>query len=863
MNINQMSREQFEAHILRFFGLNEALRSDASDEDLRAELGIALKAWPGRPGRPETEIYVAWTFAERLIAYGWDETRQVWEIAWSRDAEGESVFGEPVAVKRVELFEPLSEATAANRGRGQRLVEHLEPQVLRLLESNGGEGRRVRAIGITADVVNGNRRRYPRAVLAAAVEELNSHLNESAGQGRLIATGEAEHPSDKGGRASLLETVVKWEAASLDTSGKVLLEGVILPTSKGKDIAVLVESGVPVGVSLRGYGTAEALKESGRTVQQVTELTITGFDLVAQPSDPNGRLLESQQGAEKKMNLEEILALLREKPEMLEAVTKTLGLTEQKALQEALGAKAELEKRAAAGEKAQAELDERKAREARDGAIAEATKDLKYGEQLNAMFVEAVKGAPARTPEEVRAFAAGKREEYDRIAALQKLAGMGKASANGVKVVGPVFESETGQPEYTRPSFEINESLVRTTDAVKRDLSKDESKGARFAQSVLKLYDQKYERFLISEAKQFAEAEQTSDLALPYSVMRTIIEQVWPELVAANIYDVGVAEASPARLYFETYTAESGASATVTAADVTGDHGVWVALAQKRLRPGTVTLTNSAAGVTYTEGTDYVIDYGKGMVLTLAAGSTTDGQSLKITYTYDAMRKGEMAAIERAKMVLSYKTLEIAADRLAAQISNEAVVFSRSQLGYDAVGRVLNGLIRQIRRKIDHDLHYLAQASALQQPNNSAGTFTVASDTVDKLVKLIGVAKVKVSNRYYQPDFILMSDTLSDLLSNWDGFTRDGFPNAVMSAAGYAGSLKGLPVFSTPVFPDSHVLVGNREIVQHRVFQPMTLKGPYPTYDSGKLVAADQYFVEEFNGSDSPVVEKVAYVKIA
>ena len=72
MNINQMSREQFEAHILRFFGLNEALRSDASYEELRAELGIALTAWPARPGRPETQLYVAWTFADRLVAYGGD-----------------------------------------------------------------------------------------------------------------------------------------------------------------------------------------------------------------------------------------------------------------------------------------------------------------------------------------------------------------------------------------------------------------------------------------------------------------------------------------------------------------------------------------------------------------------------------------------------------------------------------------------------------------------------------------------------------------------------------------------------------------------------------------------------------------------
>ena len=47
----------------------------------------------------------------------------------------------------------------------------------------------------------------------------------------------------------------------------------------------------------------------------------------------------------------------------------------------------------------------------------------------------------------------------------------------------------------------------------------------------------------------------------------------------------------------------------------------------------------------------------------------------------------------------------------------------------------------------------------------------------------------------------------------------------------------------------------------HRIFRAMQLKGPYPSYDTdGKLVAADQYYVEEYNGTDAPIPEKGAYV---
>lgn len=858
-----MTREAWEARVLRFFGLNEALRSDASFEFQRDELNQALKNWANRPN-PQAEIYVTWTFADRVIAYAWGSTRAVYEIPWSRNSNGEIVFGEPIPVKQVELFEPLSESVAPKADR-QRFQERVEMQLLGLLESRDGEGRRVRAVGITADVVNANSRRYPRAVLAKAVEELNSHLNESAGQGRLILTGEAEHPSDKGGRPNLLETIVKWTAVSLDGTGKVLLEGTILQTSKGKDIQVLVESGVPVGVSMRGYGSAEVLKESKRTVQQVVELTITGFDLVAQPSDPNGRLTESRLEEKKTMNLEEILALLKEKPEMLETVMKAMNLTDQKSLQEALDGRAELEKRAVEGEKAQKELDERKAKEAREGAIVEATKDLKYGEALNAMFVEAVKNSPAQTPEEVNAFANGKREEYDKIASTLKLAGMGKP-VSGIEVKGPIFESETGQKEFTRVSFEINESLSKSTNSKRRNLKDDESPAAIFTGQLLEAFDKRFKSELIREHRMFQEAETTSDLSLPYSVSRAIIEQVYPELVAANIYDIGIATQSPEKIFFESYSGESGSVATVTAADVTGAHGVWVALANKRIRPGTVILTNAAASTTYVEGDDYVINYAEGQVMTLASGTTTNSQALKITYTYDAIRKGEMQPIARGKIVLTSQTLEIAADRLATQISSEAVVFSRSQLGYDAVGRTLTSLIRQIRVKIEQGMHFAALAAALRQANNSGGNFVVGSDSIEKLVKYVGIAKVKVINRFYDPTFVLMSTTVSDLLSNWDGFKRDGFPNAVLTSAGFSGSIKGLPVYSVPtaIFTDSFAMIANREIVQHRVFEAMLLKGPFASYDgSGNLIAADQYYVQEYNGMSSPVIEKAAYVKIS
>lgn len=872
----------FRAKVLRYFGLNEAVRSDQSYEQLHADLEMAVNAWPERPGE---YMHVMWVFSDRLIACSWRlrgqdmesdgpmaMRRHIWEIPYQRSDETAITFGQPVEVREIELYEPVAESK--KRQGDQRLTETIE-QAITFTEATNGS-RKIKAVGITADVVNGNKRRYPRAVLAAAVAGLNSHLHESNGQGRLIATGEAEHPSDKTGRPNLLETVVKWEAASLDSAGKVLLEGVILPTSKGKDILVLVENKVPVGVSMRGFGSFTIVEESGESIQQVTELTIKGFDLVAQPSDPNGQVTESQKGEprtkdKRPMNLEEMLKALETNPEMKDAIMKQFGFTDGNQLAEKLGVKSaeSVQRKLDEALKAQAELEERKRQDAIDKAIEEAAEDLPYDDDMNKLFVEDIRGRKPQTAEEVGKLFESKRKEYDALAAMKKLNQMGKdkrkqGDGSFVSMMAPVFESQTGQPEFTKAAWMLNESMINSGAGTRRDLrSKAETKSEIFTRKVLERFDQVYRPHLIAESRMFEEAEQTSDLNLPYTVMRTIVEQAFPELIAANVFDFGVMQNSPERLYFESYVGETGAVVVITDEAVTGDHDDWVALAHARIRPGTVVLTSSPAGTTFAEGTDFVIDYAQGRLMTLSTGSTTAAQALLIDYTYDAIRKGEMQAIERAKNALTFITINAAADRLAVQISSEAIVFSRSQLGYDAVGRTLSNLTRDIRRRIDSNILYNALTAALRQANNSGGTWASGSDPLADFPKKIGMARVKVENRFYMVDALVMSKTNADLLSNWDGFTRQGFPNAVLNAAGFAGSVKGLPIFSSSEFSDGYVLAVNRELVMHRVFQPMALKGPFPSFSSDKLVGADQWYAEEYNSTETPVIEKGAYMVVS
>jgi len=864
--------------------------------------------FPNEPGGNGPFYYIAETFAGHVIVTGYgagtdlaaDEyfrvpyqgtdagysfaPRNEWEIVELTYQPQMKEVAEAASLRLMSQGLAVaagSRSAAGAKKKGKKFEEHLGNVML--LE--GEEGKRsIKASDvIVADVVNGNGRRYPAGVIREAVDEVRGRLNETAGQGRAVQIlGEAEHPSDKGTRRSnLLETVVKWDEVSFD-GRSVSLGGNLLATSKGKDLLALMEGGISPGVSLRGYGESKLVKENGKSVEEVTEAHFTGFDLVLEPSFPDAEaMLESKQGDDE-VTIEELLKLLKEHPELFEGVTeaqiKKMGEAQLKAmeekLREALGidAKASIaESLKAMSEKAR-KFDEAERKTGIEAAITEATKELPYGKEMNEQFVEAVKAANPQDAAAVKSLVESKRKEYDALASKLKLGGMGfKGGAKGTGMtIGSVLEAETGTPEFAKASFELVESLRKRENKPQIDLRKAETASQVWTARLLERFDVLFKQHLIQEARQFAEAELTTDLNLPYSVSRAVIEAAWPDLIAANVFEVGLMDVSPMRLYYELApTAEAGLEDSIESAEtvVCTLQDTWYALGHGRITRGTLVVENVAENVEYVEGTDYVIDYAAGRIKTMG-GTLTAPSTVHVTeYDYIAMREGEMASIQRIKVPNTYKVIEAAADRLADQISREAVLFSRSQLNWDATARNMAGLLKYMRRKIDAGMMWSGLSAALSLgASNVAGTWTegITQDDYAELVRLIGVAKRIVRNRFYQPTSILCSVTRAEDLSNWTGFSRIGFENAILNATGYAGNIKGLPIFASTEWPDEWMLIHNRQLVQHMVFQPVTIKGPFPTYDSeGLLVAADQFYAEEFNDTEALVPEKGALIEVA
>lgn len=82
-----------------------------------------------------------------------------------------------------------------------------------------------------------------------------------------------------------------------------------------------------------------------------------------------------------------------------------------------------------------------------------------------------------------------------------------------------------------------------------------------------------------------------------------------------------------------TTVALTQAAATVIDEVVTAKLDYWKQLSKVRINANTVVVTNSAATVTYVEGTDYIVNYNLGWIKALSApGTITEAQSLKVDF---------------------------------------------------------------------------------------------------------------------------------------------------------------------------------------------------------------------------------------
>lgn len=176
----------------------------------------------------------------------------------------------------------------------QLLVDYLPFEITReqinesLKENNG----RLIVHGVLqrAEIKNQNGRVYPREILTRESKKYNSNF---IGQKR--ALGELDHPDSSVvnlQNASHNVTEMHWEGDNLIGTVEVL------GTPSGNILTELFKAGIKLGISSRGLGSVEPLKEGdGQEVQDDFELI--AFDFVSNPSTHGAFMYPMNEGVER------------------------------------------------------------------------------------------------------------------------------------------------------------------------------------------------------------------------------------------------------------------------------------------------------------------------------------------------------------------------------------------------------------------------------------------------------------------------------------------------------------------------------------------------------------------------------------
>jgi len=198
-----------------------------------------------------------------------------------------------------------------------------------LHEQTNGEYHRIRMLGSIADKINQNRRLYPRKVWDANIPR----MAELVTRGRFV--GHANHPSRGlfGSSGGVEDIIIKFEDiwfGDVDgqkaKSNELWLEGILIPTSKGLDIAEIAKADVELGVSSRGYGTYTPVYKEREDDDEEPEwdydrinadYEVEAFDIVYRPAEDEARVYAFERREGDPMDVEEV----RERyPELVAAI---------------------------------------------------------------------------------------------------------------------------------------------------------------------------------------------------------------------------------------------------------------------------------------------------------------------------------------------------------------------------------------------------------------------------------------------------------------------------------------------------------------------------------------------------------------
>lgn len=158
-----------------------------------------------------------------------------------------------------------------NVGVGQDGMSFCQILKQTVTEDGGKKTLHIEGIATRAEIVSKAGKVYPREVWAQNLVT----MNEAAQAGKFI--GKLEHPDQEQG---LIDTAIRFESFEMQ-GDDVHFKAVVLGTEGGKELQALIDGGVAIDMSSRGYGSAKKQSWRGKMVEVIQDdFVCVAFDAV-------------------------------------------------------------------------------------------------------------------------------------------------------------------------------------------------------------------------------------------------------------------------------------------------------------------------------------------------------------------------------------------------------------------------------------------------------------------------------------------------------------------------------------------------------------------------------------------------------
>lgn len=514
------------------------------------------------------------------------------------------------------------------------------------------------------------------------------------------------------------------------------------------------------------------------------------------------------------------------------------------------------------------------------------------------------------TDEQVKALAATQLKHAQALTAATKLAGLGYVpigdaritvdSSNGIKALQETVDKRLGVESWD-PSQRFSRTGGKLLEANKQ-----------FAEKALALFDAQHGAQLHAEHKALAAGTGSiSDVSVPVVAERTVLREALYNLVSLNFVNVGTAPF--ANVITVPYSYRDTTAAGVAA--------LRMYELQAIRRAGIVQTTEECRPIPQ----KLAMRISAEMRLLMSA-SPIDFDPVAENIRNMVRIVGEdTEVINMNELVVSADEAGHAAlnDTLTAQVNGTNAVFVCSQFPivrprsvYDLKGQLVGSVINPItvtlggtarsEFKVNADgsalaagtywimdynlgeLRFVDQTGARVVPANATslvvtGRYStnaakwdvdaVAGETVkaryDRLLTLIGARKAVIqSDRYYNPNMVLMSATVDNAVSQAESYQANAARVATgLAPDGSVGTIKGMSAFN-PTAPglmlgDTRILVGERGNTRFRMVKPWSMNPIEQARDaSGNFVDAQEAFGTQYVVSMTPTQLKSSLTSV-